>query len=104
MTSTKHRVTIQSTEMVKLGHFGEHGAMSEKFDVIIVNPISISEAMEITGYGRTQIKRFCIEYQETRGDSGLKSTKLGNSRTLPWLIEKSAAEKFRKKNVDKTTT
>jgi hypothetical protein len=103
MTSTNHHKTLQS-EMSDFAHTKGYGAMSSEFHVIIENPISISEAMEITGYGRTQIKRFCIEYQNTRGTSGLKSTKLGNSRTLPWLIERAAAEEFKKKNGNQTKT
>lgn len=103
MTSTNHNKTIQS-KMAKLDHFRECGAMSEEFNVVIENPITAKEAVKITGYSLRQINRFCVEYQESQGERGLKSVKLGSAKTLPWLIEKSAAEEFKKKNVNKTKT
>lgn len=103
MTSTNQPKTLQSA-MSQLRHLRDGNAMSEGFNVTIEHPISVSEAVEITGYSRTQIRRFCQEYHDTQGKSGLKSAKFGKGKTIPWYIEKSALEEFYKTNADETKT
>lgn len=93
MTSTNHASTIES-KMVKLNHFVDGNAMSEGFNVEIEHPISVSEAVKITGVKGSTIRYLCRQYQQTQGSKGLKSAKWGRD----WQIEKQAAEDYERTN------
>ena len=62
----------------------------EKFEVVIEDAITVREAAQIAGIVESRVRQLCREYQETQGDSGLKSKKWGHY----WQVERLVAERY----------
>ena len=60
------------------------------FKVEITDPITVIEAMKITGLSDTRVQQLCRQYQDTEGQKGLKSKKFGRD----WQIERNAATEY----------
>ena len=62
----------------------------EMFAVVIEDAITVREAARIAEIAESRVRQLCREYQETRGESGLKSKKWGHY----WQVERAAAEGY----------
>lgn len=52
--------------------------------------ITVTEATAIMPVGKAQIQKLCRQYEESDGERGIKSKRVGPI----WLVEKHAAEDY----------